>query len=76
MIGLEFGAVLAGAVVVEIVFSWPGLGRLAFDAILSRDYPLILGTTAFSAVMILLSNLLADILQALANPQVREPKDA
>jgi peptide/nickel transport system permease protein len=76
ILALSMSALLGGVVVVEVVFSWPGMGRLAFDAILSRDYPLILGTTAFSAVMILLSNLFADILQALANPRTREPKDA
>jgi peptide/nickel transport system permease protein len=63
---------LGGVVVIEVVFSWPGLGRLVVDAIFSRDYPLILGTTAFSAVMVLLSNLLADLLHALADPRVRD----
>ncbi len=63
---------LGGAVVAEVVFSWPGLGRLTFNAILGRDYPLILGTTAFSAVMILICTLAADILHALADPRVRE----
>ncbi len=65
-------ALLGGVVVAEVVFSWPGLGRLTFNAILGRDYPLILGTTAFSAVMILVCTLAADILHALADPRVRE----
>jgi peptide/nickel transport system permease protein len=72
VLAVSLSALLGGVVVVEVVFSWPGLGRLTFDAILSRDYPLILGTTAFSAVMILLSNLLADVLHALADPRVRD----
>jgi peptide/nickel transport system permease protein len=63
---------LNGALVTEVVFSWPGLGRLTFEAILSRDYPLVLATTAFSAVMVLLANLLADALHALADPRVRD----
>ena len=48
VIGLEFGAVLAGAVVVEIVFGWPGLGRLFYDAIYRRDFPLLTGGFMFS----------------------------
>lgn len=69
---ISLSALLGGVIVVEVVFSWPGLGRLTFDAILSRDYPLILGTTAFSAVVILFANLLADLLHALADPRVRD----
>lgn len=69
---LSLSGLLGGVIVVEVVFSWPGLGRLTFDAVFSRDYPLILGTTAFSAVIILLANLLADVLHALADPRVRD----
>ena len=69
---VSLSGLLGGVIVVEVVFSWPGLGRLTFDAILSRDYPLILGTTAFSAVVILVANLLADLLHALADPRVRD----
>jgi peptide/nickel transport system permease protein len=72
VLALSMSVLLGGTVVVEFVFSWPGLGRLTFDAVLSRDYPLILGATAFSALMILLSNLLADVLHALADPRVRD----
>ena len=53
------------------MFSWPGLGRLTFDAILTRDYPLVLGATAFSAALVVLGNLLADVLHALSDPRVR-----
>lgn len=69
---LSLSILLGGVIVVEVVFSWPGLGRLTFEAVLSRDYPLILGTTAFSAVVILAANLLADVLHALADPRVRD----
>jgi peptide/nickel transport system permease protein len=69
---LSFVSLLSGALITEIIFSWPGIGRLAFEAILSRDYPLVLGTTAFSAVMVLLVNLAADVLHALADPRVRD----
>ncbi|HEV2851782.1 MAG TPA: ABC transporter permease [Thermoanaerobaculia bacterium] len=63
---------LSGSLIVEVVFSWPGLGRLAYQAILTRDYPLILGTTALSAAVVILGNFLADVLQALVNPRVRD----
>ncbi|MES1241142.1 MAG: ABC transporter permease [Acidobacteriota bacterium] len=69
---VSLSSLLGGVIVVEVVFSWPGLGRLTFEAILSRDYPLILGTTAFSAVAILFASLLADLGHALADPRVRD----
>jgi peptide/nickel transport system permease protein len=68
---LSLSALLGGALVTEVVFSWPGLGQLTLDAILSRDYPLILGTTALSAVLVLLGNLMADVLHAWVDPRVR-----
>jgi peptide/nickel transport system permease protein len=71
MSALSFLSLLSGVLLIEIIFSWPGIGRLTFEAILSRDYPLVLGTTAFSAVMVLLVNLAADVLHALADPRVR-----
>jgi len=63
---------LSGSLLIEVVFSWPGLGRLAFQAILTRDYPLILGTTALSAALVVLGNFVADVLQALIDPRVRD----
>lgn len=71
VLALSIAGLLSGALVTEVVFSWPGIGRLSFEAILSRDYPLVLATTAFSAFMILLATLLADVLHALADPRVR-----
>jgi peptide/nickel transport system permease protein len=69
---LSLPGLLSGSVIIEVVFSWPGLGRLTLNAILTRDYPLILGATALSAVLVVLGNLLADILHALADPRVRD----
>jgi peptide/nickel transport system permease protein len=63
---------LSGALIVEVVFSWPGLGQLTFLAIGTRDYPLILGAVALSAVLVVLGNLLADVLHALFDPRVRD----
>lgn len=71
---LSFVSTLSAAVITEVIFSWPGVGRLTFEAILSRDYPLVLASTAFSAVMVLLANLAADLLHALADPRIRDAR--
>jgi peptide/nickel transport system permease protein len=63
---------LSGSLIVEVVFSWPGLGRLAYQAILTRDYPLILGATTLSAALVILGSFLADVLQVLVDPRVRD----
>ncbi len=72
LFALSLPALLSGSLIVELVFSLPGIGRLVFAAILARDYPLILGVTALSAVIVLLGNLLADLLHAAADPRVRD----
>ena len=71
ILGLQLPMLLSGSLVVEVVFSWPGVGRLAYDAILSRDYPVVLATTALAGVLVVAGNLLADLLQAAADPRVR-----
>lgn len=71
MVGLQFGAMLAGAVVTETVFSRPGVGRLVVSAILSKDYPLVQGCILFLAVVYLLVNLLVDIAYAWLDPRIR-----
>jgi peptide/nickel transport system permease protein len=69
---LSLSGLLSGSLLTEIVFAWPGVGRLSFDAISSRDYPVVLATTALSAVLVVLGNLLADLLQGWADPRLRE----
>ena len=69
--GLAFPALLGGAVFVEKVFSWPGLGSLVVDAIHVRDYPLVMAIVQIGALMVVLGNLLADVLYAWADPRVR-----
>ncbi len=71
VIGLEFGAVLAGAVVVEIVFGWPGLGRLFYDAIYRRDFPLLTGAFMFSSLIVIAVNTVSDVACALLDPRLR-----
>jgi len=69
--GLQFGSVVSGAVLVETVFSWPGLGTLAFDSILARDYPTVLGILFFSSVLVILANLITDLVYRLVDPRIR-----
>ena len=71
LLGLRMGALLAGTVVIETVFSWPGLGRLLLDAILARDYPLIRGGVLLIAVVFLAINLLVDLIYAVLDPRIR-----
>jgi peptide/nickel transport system permease protein len=69
--GLQFGALLGGAVVTERVFSWPGVGRLLLDGILRRDYPVVQGTIIVVAFIYVLINLLVDLLYPLIDPRLR-----
>ncbi|MGJ8545060.1 MAG: ABC transporter permease [Sulfitobacter sp.] len=69
--GLQFSAVISGAVLVETVFAWPGLGSLAFSSILVRDTPTILGILFFSALMVIVGNLLTDIVLRFVDPRLK-----
>jgi ABC-type dipeptide/oligopeptide/nickel transport system permease component len=69
--GLQFGTLLGGAVVTEVVFAWPGLGRLIVNAVSQRDFPVIQGSVIFVAVLISVVNLLVDLSYAVINPKVR-----
>jgi ABC-type dipeptide/oligopeptide/nickel transport system permease component len=69
--GLTLAFAITGAVLVEAVFSWPGLGQLAYQAMLSRDYPLIQGTVLLVAVLVIGANLVVDVLYAYIDPRVR-----
>ncbi len=69
--GIQLATILGGVIVVEVVFAWPGLGRLVYDAVASRDYPLIQGAVLLVAVMFIAVNLLVDILYAVVDPRIR-----
>ena len=71
LLGLALPFLLTGAVLVETVFAWPGLGKLATDAIAARDYPLVLAATMLASIAVVLGSLIADLLTALADPRVR-----
>jgi peptide/nickel transport system permease protein len=68
--GMHFGAILGGSVVVETVFSWPGLGRLAFEAVLKRDFTVLLGILLLSSLLVIIVNMLVDLLQAWLDPRI------
>ena len=71
IIGLQAGTLLAGAVLTETIFSWPGIGRWIYDAILGRDYPIVQGGTLLIAIVFVGVNFLVDILYALLDPRIR-----
>lgn len=68
--GMALPFLLGGAVLIENVFAWPGMGTLAVEAVNGRDYPLILATTMMAAVLVVIGNLLADVLYAVVDPRV------
>lgn len=69
--GIQLATLLGGVIVVEVVFAWPGLGRLVYNAVAARDYPLIQGTVLLIAALFLLINLLVDVLYAVVDPRIR-----
>lgn len=71
MLGVQVGSIFGGAVVVELVFGWPGLGRLAFDAILARDLNLLLGILLISSVLVVLVNIAVDLAYAWLDPRIQ-----
>ena len=71
VIGMEIPVLFGGAVIVEQVFSWPGLGLMTMSAISGRDYPVIMGVCLLSAVVVLAANLITDILYALVDPAIQ-----
>lgn len=71
LLGLYLPFLLSGAVLVETIFAWPGMGRLIVDAIFQRDYPLVMATSFVIAAVVVLGNLVADVLYALVDPRIR-----
>jgi len=71
MFGLTIPGLIGGSVIFETIFAWPGMGRLGFEAILTRDFPVILTLNFFSAVLVLLGTLISDVLYAVADPRIK-----
>jgi peptide/nickel transport system permease protein len=70
MAGMHIGGMLGGAVVVETVYSWPGLGRLAFEAVMGRDFTVLLGILLLSSMLVILVNAAVDLLHAFLDPRI------
>ncbi len=71
ILGLQFAGLLGGAIIIETIFAWPGIGRLAVNAIWRRDYPVIMGTVLIFSFTFILANLLVDILYTILDPRIR-----
>lgn len=71
VLGLAIPSLLGGSIIIEAVFSWPGMGQLYLDGVLSRDYPLIMGIALVTAILVLCGNLLTDISYAYLDPRIR-----
>ncbi len=76
LLGLSLPALFSGAVFVEAVFAWPGIGRLLVDAVRARDYPVVMAATTISALLVVIGNLLADLASALLDPRLRRGQTA
>jgi peptide/nickel transport system permease protein len=70
-LGMDIGYLLGGAVVTEIVFTWPGFGMLAVQALLNRDIPVVLGTVLFASFFVVIANLLTDIAYTVIDPRIK-----
>ncbi|WP_438348076.1 ABC transporter permease [Paenibacillus sp. FA6] len=71
LLGMSMGELVAGAIVTETVFSWPGIGSLGMTAVKGMDYPVIMGITLFSSLMLIIGNLAADILYSIVDPRIK-----
>ena len=72
LIGINIAGLVCGSFVIENIFSWPGIGRLAMEGVGNRDYPVIMGYTMFSCLILITGNLIADVLYAVADPRIRQ----
>ena len=68
--GIQAGHLIGGSLLVETVFAWPGIGRLAFDALVQRDYSVLLGVFFMASVIVVVVNLITDILYTVADPRI------
>src|SRR3712207_7632276 len=71
VIGLQIGLLMGGAIITETIFSWPGVGQIAYESVIRRDYAMIQGVVLYGAALFVLVNLLVDILYAVLDPRVR-----
>ena len=70
-VGIEFGTLLSGAIITENIFAWPGIGRLAVQGVLDRDFPVVEGVVLVTATIFVLINVLVDVMYAALDPRIR-----
>jgi peptide/nickel transport system permease protein len=75
MAGVIFANVITGAIIIETVFSWPGVGRLSYEAVMTRDFPVIQAITLLAATLVLFTNLLVDVAYAYIDPRIRHRRN-
>jgi peptide/nickel transport system permease protein len=71
LFGFIVPGLIGGSIIIETVFAWPGIGRLAYQAVLARDYPVVMTVLTISAVLTLIGNFVADVLYGVADPRIR-----
>jgi peptide/nickel transport system permease protein len=71
LFGFLIPGLIGGSIIMETVFAWPGIGRLAYQAVLARDYPVVMTINTITAVLVLIGNFIADILYGIADPRIR-----
>ncbi len=71
MLGMQMASLLGGAVVVETVFNWPGIGRLTYDAVFQRDYALLIGILLMSSALVIFINMLVDLAYSWLDPRIK-----
>jgi peptide/nickel transport system permease protein len=76
LLGLSLPALISGTVFVEVIFAWPGMGRVMVDAVAARDYPVVMAVTCVFALVVVTGNLLADVLYAVVDPRLRRDEPA
>jgi peptide/nickel transport system permease protein len=76
LVGLSLPLLVSGSLVTEVVFAWPGMGRVTYEAILSKDLPMVLASTFLAALLVIVGNLAADVALAAADPRIRLRREA
>jgi peptide/nickel transport system permease protein len=74
--GIQIGQIVGGSVVVETIFAWPGMGRLLFEAVFQRDYPVLLGVLLVSSFVVIIMNMVTDVIYRLLDPRILIAQDA
>ena len=70
LLGMYFPFLLGSAFIVEVIFAWPGMGRIAFEAIFAKDYPVLLATNLIAGIMVVIGNLISDLLYQFFDPRI------